>query len=303
MGDGIELCTRAMNHRVCLLICGTLFLSAALAIPVQDEAQKDSVINIFETAVTENVQEARSTCASKLKFNSATQSGNTHGHSSAYGAKSAIDGNSGTRNGIEGSWTGDLGREHTLKSLTVEWEACQCAKADSVLVDVSTDGRSWKRFASFGGWHQWGGRKQRSVSGSGQARYVRLTGTGNMSNRWMSFFEVTATGCPGTTMITLAPQVANEVPPDEVSAGGKKFVLSGVEGCPCPDGHTHRTPTKKSQQACAQHCASTSSCDVFYWNDLTTDCWLSQSVFVVHADSFCPGKQGSFCYTFMHFPA
>merc|ERR1712167_498563 len=150
-----ELCTRAMNHRVCLLICGTLFLSAALAIPVQDEAQKDSVINIFETAVTENVQEARSTCASKLKFNSATQSGNTHGHSSTYGAK-----------------------------------------ADSVLVDVSTDGRSWKRFASFGGWHQWGGRKQRSVSGSGQARYVRLTGTGNMSNRWMSFYEVTATGCP-----------------------------------------------------------------------------------------------------------
>merc|ERR1711998_718204 len=87
MGDGMELCTGAMNHRVCLLICGTLFLSAALAIPVQDEAQKDSVINIFETAVTENVQEARSTCASKLKFNSATQSGNTHGHSSTYGPR------------------------------------------------------------------------------------------------------------------------------------------------------------------------------------------------------------------------
>ena len=80
---------------------------------------------------------------------------------------------------IKGSWTGDFGREHTLKSLTVEWEACQCAKADSVLVDVSTDGKSWKRFATFGGWHQWGGRKKRSVSGSGQARYVRLTGTMN----------------------------------------------------------------------------------------------------------------------------
>merc|ERR1719281_1791772 len=43
-----------MDHRVCLLICGALLLSGALAIPVENEAQDDSVIKIFTD--TENVQ-------------------------------------------------------------------------------------------------------------------------------------------------------------------------------------------------------------------------------------------------------
>ena len=38
---------------------GTLFLSAALAIPVEDAEQKDHVIKIFDVAVRESVQEAR----------------------------------------------------------------------------------------------------------------------------------------------------------------------------------------------------------------------------------------------------
>jgi hypothetical protein len=127
-----------------------------------------------------------------MKFSSATQSGNMHGHHGHhYGAHRAIDNHFGTRNGISGSWTGDLGTVQHISSVSVSWEACQCRSGHSLLVDVSTDGKHWKRFAKWGGFHQWGGRTTRTVHGSAQnARFVRISGTGHMNNRWMSFWEV-----------------------------------------------------------------------------------------------------------------
>jgi len=139
------------------------------------------------------------TCtAGALKFKSATQSGNQHGHNQAtYGARSAIDGNTGSRQGIEGSWTGDFGSTKKLSELNIIWEACQCKGKGSILIDCSTDGKTWKRFASEGGWHQWGGKVSRpALKGSCDARYVRITGKKPpMQNGWMSMFEVTAKGC------------------------------------------------------------------------------------------------------------
>merc|ERR1711959_591090 len=139
------------------------------------------------------------TCtAGALKFKSATQSGNQRGHNQAtYGARSAIDGNTGSRQGIEGSWTGDFGSTKKLSELNIIWEACQCAGKGSILIDCSTDGKTWKRFASEGGWHQWGGKVSRpALKGSCDARYVRITGKKPpMQNGWMSMFEVTAKGC------------------------------------------------------------------------------------------------------------
>jgi hypothetical protein len=182
--------------------------------------------------------------------------------------------------------------DHTPTDPSGPWRACTPSVAGT---DVHTCplGQPCKRAGQVGKFLTW-------VTESGQTQCHCLLDSGIQE----PCHGPVSCECKGAEvpLVTPAPQLANEVP-DEVSAGGKKFELSGADGCPCSDDHTHGTPTKKSQQACAQHCASTSSCDVFYWNDLTTDCWLSQSVFVVHADSFCPGKQGSFCYTFMHFPA
>merc|ERR1711959_540631 len=111
--------------------------------------------------------------------------------------KSATDGNTGSRQGIEGSWTGDFGSTKKLSELNIIWEACQCAGKGSILIDCSTDGKTWKRFASEGGWHQWGGKVSRpALKGSCDARYVRITGKKPpMQNGWMSMFEVTAKGC------------------------------------------------------------------------------------------------------------
>merc|ERR1712224_947053 len=136
-------------------------------------------------------------CDSLLKFASATQVGHMHGHSTVhYGAHRAIDGSTGTRQGVaSGKWTGDLGSVQDLTELTIQWEACQCANKGSILIDVSADNRHWSRFATEGGWHQWGGRVTRTVRGHAKARYVRITGvTHLMRNSWFSMWEVTAKG-------------------------------------------------------------------------------------------------------------
>jgi len=137
-------------------------------------------------------------CKSALRFKSATRSGNTHGHkTSQFGGQKAIDGNAGTRVGIAGTWQGDFGKVVRMSSLIVSWEACQCRKANSVLVQVSADGRHWKKWGAFGGWHQWGGRKTKTLNGSAHVpvRFVRLVGTSAMQNRWMSMWSIDAKGC------------------------------------------------------------------------------------------------------------
>jgi hypothetical protein len=133
-------------------------------------------------------------CDGALKFASATQ---TSGNSGTYGASKAIDGSAGSRQGVSrGSWTGDLGAVKDLTSLQIEWEACQCANSGSILIDVSQNGQTWSRFATEGGWHQWGGRVTRTVTGRAKARYVRITGDATrMRHPWLSMWEVVARGC------------------------------------------------------------------------------------------------------------
>lgn len=137
-------------------------------------------------------------CDANMRFTSASQHGNTNGHNQHhYGAHRAIDGSAGSRQGIVGNWIGDLGGVKTLTALTIQWEACQCSRRGSIVIDVSNDKRHWRRFASEGGWHQWGGRVTRTVHGvKGTARYVRISGVHHlMQNNWMSMWEVTPKGC------------------------------------------------------------------------------------------------------------
>jgi len=146
---------------------------------------------------SEKKKKHQKSCKSGLRFKSATYSGNRHGHSAAYGPRAAIDNNSRTRVGIAGSWTGDFGKVVHMSSLSASWEACQCAKRNSVVINVSADGKKWRRWGAFGGWHQWGGRKSKTIKGSKamRVRFVRFIGTNQMRNRWMSMWSISANGC------------------------------------------------------------------------------------------------------------
>merc|ERR1711959_377910 len=139
-----------------------------------------------------------------LKFTSASQTGTMSGHNAVtYGPKRAIDGHSTTRQGMKGpgAWTGDFGKVVDLRQLRVDWEACQCRNKDSVLVQVSTDNKSWKNCGYWGGFHQWGksGDRTHDVEKhgcAGKARYVRYTTTKNMqAGQWMSMWEASGYGC------------------------------------------------------------------------------------------------------------
>jgi hypothetical protein len=201
-------CCRERLHGVRVSVagrqCGTLSSSTAVQ-TVNCHNQKSNYVLIqqyrsnYLTLCEVKVYGAENSgCDAMLKFASAAQVGHMHGHSTAhYGAHRAIDGSTGTRQGVaSGKWTGDLGSVQDLTELTIQWEACQCANKGSILIDVSADNRHWSRFATEGGWHQWGGRVTRTVRGHAKARYVRITGvTSLMRNSWFSMWEVTAKGC------------------------------------------------------------------------------------------------------------
>jgi len=139
-----------------------------------------------------------------LNFVSASQTGTMSGHNAVtYGPKQAIDNNGNTRNGMKGpgAWTGDFGKLVELRQLKVDWEACQCNNKNSVAIQTSTDGKTWKNCGYWGGFHQWGkhGARTHDVEKhgcSGKARYVRYTTTGNMgASQWMSMWSASAEGC------------------------------------------------------------------------------------------------------------
>merc|ERR1712224_861180 len=139
-----------------------------------------------------------------LNFVSASQTGTMSGHNAVtYGPKQAIDNNGNTRNGMKGpgAWTGDFGKLVELRQLKVDWEACQCNNKNSVAIQTSTDGKTWKNCGYWGGFHQWGkhGARTHDVEKhgcSGKARYVRYTTTGNMgAGQWMSMWSASAEGC------------------------------------------------------------------------------------------------------------
>merc|ERR1712124_115064 len=139
-----------------------------------------------------------------LNFVSASQTGTMSGHNAVtYGPKQAIDNNGNTRNGMKGpgAWTGDFGKLVELRQLKVDWEACQCNNKNSVAIQTSTDGKTWKNCGYWGGFHQWGkhGARTHDVEKHGcpgKARYVRYTTTGNMgAGQWMSMWSASAEGC------------------------------------------------------------------------------------------------------------
>merc|ERR1711959_729239 len=139
-----------------------------------------------------------------LNFVSASQTGTRAGHNAVpSGPKQAIDNNGNTRNGMKGpgAWTGDFGKLVELRQLKVDWEACQCNNKNSVAIQTSTDGKTWKNCGYWGGFHQWGkhGARTHDVEKhgcSGKARYVRYTTTGNMgAGQWMSMWSASAEGC------------------------------------------------------------------------------------------------------------
>merc|ERR1712188_135151 len=139
-----------------------------------------------------------------LNFVSASQTGTMSGHNAVtYGPKQAIDNNGNTRNGMKGpgAWTGDFGKLVELRQLKVDWEACQCNNKNSVAIQTSTDGKTWKNCGYWGGFHQWGkhGARTHDVEKhgcSGKARYVRYTTTGKMgAGQWMSMWSASAEGC------------------------------------------------------------------------------------------------------------
>merc|ERR1712093_268946 len=88
-----------------------------------------------------------------LNFVSASQTGTMSGHNAVtYGPKQAIDNSGNTRNGMKGpgAWTGDFGKLVELRQLKVDWEACQCNNKNSVAIQTSTDGKTWKNCGYWG---------------------------------------------------------------------------------------------------------------------------------------------------------
>merc|ERR1712100_852479 len=76
-----------------------------------------------------------------------------------------------------GTMSGDFGKLVELRQLKVDWEACQCNNKNSVAIQTSTDGKTWKNCGYWGGFHQWGkhGARTHDVEKhgcSGKARYV-----------------------------------------------------------------------------------------------------------------------------------
>merc|ERR1712091_685069 len=139
-----------------------------------------------------------------LNFVSASQTGTMSGHNAVtYGPKQAIDNSGNPRNGMKGpgAWTGDFGKLVELRQLKVDWEACQCNNKNSVAIQTSTDGKTWKNCGYWGGFHQWGkhGARTHDVEKhgcAGKARYVRYTTTKNMqAGQWMSMWSASAEGC------------------------------------------------------------------------------------------------------------
>merc|ERR1712091_481671 len=180
------------------------------AIEAAAKAKKECECQCKRAKLTAAVNAAQCVAAKKcngkepLNFVSASQTWAMSGHNAVtYGPKQAIDNSGNTRNGMKGpgAWTGDFGKLVELRQLKVDWEACQCNNKNSVAIQTSTDGKTWKNCGYWGGFHQWGkhGARTHDVEKhgcSGKARYVRYTTTGNMgAGQWMSMWSASAEGC------------------------------------------------------------------------------------------------------------
>lgn len=106
-----------------------------------------------------------------------------------YTPENAIDGDKGTRMACESChWTGDLGRVMTLFSVNVDWESCACTPEAAGKIEVSISGTTWQPFSVVGGISLYGGHTPRRYIGLAEARYVRISMSGQAI--WFSIWEV-----------------------------------------------------------------------------------------------------------------
>ncbi|PJI95070.1 discoidin domain-containing protein [Luteimicrobium subarcticum] len=119
-----------------------------------------------------------------------------------FGAKAAVDGDTGTRwssTFSDGQWLQvDLGQVSTITRVDLQWEA---AYADAFQILVSNDGTTWTTAKTVTGGT--GGKQSVTVSATG--RYVRMLTTHRATTYGVSLWELQVFGTAGTSTPTPTP--------------------------------------------------------------------------------------------------
>ncbi|CAK0827088.1 unnamed protein product, partial [Prorocentrum cordatum] len=112
--------------------------------------------------------------ASQLKFQGAT-SCSTMG-CEGNPARHAIDGFVNTVAGVNqlNTWTGDLGKVMQVARVEVTFESCLCEKKDSMFLEASSDGVTWRNYGSVSDVTLWEGNRAVAFERPLNARYLRL---------------------------------------------------------------------------------------------------------------------------------
>jgi len=134
--------------------------------------------------------------------------------SNPYNVGSELDGNDGTRNGCDNSYTLNLGEVRTIKETYVDWEACQCEAYGSLQFLSSVDGTTWLPYLN-PSFHQWGGTNKQTYKTPVTAQYFRVKVTNPPAlHAWFSMWEYRLTPMPSDATVWPEVQVvlvSNEV--------------------------------------------------------------------------------------------
>jgi len=117
-------------------------------------------------------------------------------------ASQAIDGYVSTVAGVNqlGQWIGDLGKVLQVSRLEVTFESCMCQAKDSMMLEVSKDGETWKSYGSVSELTVWEGTRSVAFERPLNARFLRVrpsasyTSAPRRGDKWFALREVEAFG-------------------------------------------------------------------------------------------------------------
>lgn len=99
-----------------------------------------------------------------------------------------------------GNWTGDLGTVMQVARVEITFDSCTCSPKDSMLLEVSFDGVTWRDYGSLGDMLVWEGSRLVAFEHKLNARYLRVrpsatyTSIPHRSDQRFSLREVEAFG-------------------------------------------------------------------------------------------------------------
>jgi len=147
-----------------------------------------------------NLGARESNGASQIKFKGANSCSTMA--CDANPAQMAIDGYVNTVAGVNqgNMWTGDLGKVVQVARVEVTFESCMCEAKDSMFLEVSSNGTTWRNYGSVGELTLWEGNRAVAFERSLNARYFRLRPSSSYSSKprrndqWFSLREVQVFG-------------------------------------------------------------------------------------------------------------